>query len=323
MNELYTLHPIATWLAVLLLILLIGFLIAIVIGAYENKKLVTTHYVVTSNRLPEGFLGHKFCVLADLHNNSFGNCNELLIAAIDKIAPDFLLIAGDLIIGNEICNYDIAIGLLEQLAKKYPIYYAYGNHEQKVVKYEVQAASLQTMKKNATHGRCTSLTQYETHLKNIGIHILKNESLEYALPSGETIEIIGGLIDLDYFKRRNRPTMSNDYLEQLLGKNQKEHYQVLIAHNPMYFEEYAMWGADLVVSGHVHGGMVRLPFLGGVISPQMKLFPKYDAGLYTTKYQNHKSSMVVSRGLGIHTIKIRVFNRPELVCIQFGRKEKE
>ena len=79
----------------------------------------------------------------------------------------------------------------------------------------------------------------------------------------------------------------------------------------MYFDYYAKWGADLVLSGHVHGGLLRLPIIGGVISPQIKLFPKYTGGLYKL----NKAVMIVSRGLGTHTIRFRFFNPPELVVV--------
>jgi predicted MPP superfamily phosphohydrolase len=80
----------------------------------------------------------------------------------------------------------------------------------------------------------------------------------------------------------------------------------------MYFKEYIGWRADLVLSGHVHGGLVRLPFIGGVISPQVRLFPKYDAGLFSEQGYN----MVVSRGLGTHSYMPRFFNPPQLLVIK-------
>ncbi|MDE7197816.1 MAG: hypothetical protein K2O15_02920, partial [Lachnospiraceae bacterium] len=82
-------------------------------------------------------------------------------------------------------------------------------------------------------------------------------------------------------------------------------------HNPVYFDAYEAWGADLVVSGHVHGGIMRLPVLGGVISPALTLFPKYDGGVFYEK----ESTMILSRGLSSHTLPIRIFNPGELIVI--------
>jgi predicted MPP superfamily phosphohydrolase len=102
-----------------------------------------------------------------------------------------------------------------------------------------------------------------------------------------------------------------------IGSKEQENFQILIAHNPIYFKNYAEWGADLVVSGHVHGGIVRLPLIGGVISPAIALFPRYDGG----KYEQNGSTMVLSRGLGTHTIHVRVFN-PGEVCVIRVRGKK-
>lgn len=105
--------------------------------------------------------------------------------------------------------------------------------------------------------------------------------------------------------------MKKWYLTEQLGICDRKAFNLLLAHNPLYFDEYADWGADLVLSGHVHGGVVILPFLGGVISPQVRLFPKYYAGTYF----HGKSEMILSRGLHMHSFRIRLFNMPELSCV--------
>jgi hypothetical protein len=91
-----------------------------------------------------------------------------------------------------------------------------------------------------------------------------------------------------------------------------------MAHNPEYFEEYVTWGADLIFSGHVHGGMVRLPFLGGAVSPMIHFFPKYDKGLF----ENSNRYMILSGGLGNHTYKFRVNNLPEIVSVTLESEMK-
>ena len=107
--------------------------------------------------------------------------------------------------------------------------------------------------------------------------------------------------------------MDPEYLKTLLGQPSEENYTILIAHNPDYFPKYAEWGADLVLAGHVHGGMVRVPFWGkGVVSPNVRLFPKYDGGEFTIG----KSRMLLSRGLGMHTIPIRLFNPGEILEVE-------
>lgn len=264
--------------------------------SYENKNLEVTHYTIQSKKLPKSFHGSKFIVIADLHNNTFGKDNFILIQEIDKINPDFIVIAGDLIVGNDSNDFTTTINLLSNLSKKYTIYYGYGNHEQRVI----------------PEGRYKN-GQWKNYLKKLHqlkIHILENKSMKIT-KEGDSIEIVGLAIDLHYFRKQGIPDMKVDYLEKLVGKTDKKCYNIVIAHNPVYFKEYIKFGADLVLSGHIHGGMIRLPFLGGLVSPQYELFPKYDAG----KFAEEDNVMLVSKGLGTHTIKIRVFNRPELMVV--------
>ena len=107
--------------------------------------------------------------------------------------------------------------------------------------------------------------------------------------------------------------MPAEEIREALGEPAEGAYRILLAHNPDYFSAYAQWGADLTLSGHLHGGMVRLPKIGGLISPNWTLFPKYDHGLYTIE----EKKMIVSAGLGSHTIKLRINNPPELVVLDF------
>ena len=106
--------------------------------------------------------------------------------------------------------------------------------------------------------------------------------------------------------------MDTGYISKLVGSASKDKYQVLIAHNPQYFPEYADWGADLSLAGHVHGGIIRLPLLGGVVSPSIALFPKYDGG----EFKIGSKRMILSRGLGTHTIHVRMFNPGEIDVIR-------
>ena len=132
----------------------------------------------------------------------------------------------------------------------------------------------------------------------------------------KNINIRGLSIELDYYKPGKPEVLEEDYLNKLIGEKNPSDFDILIAHNPLYFPDYARWGSDLVISGHVHGGIIRLPFLKGVISPQMKLFPKYDAG----EFSIGNSKMLLSRGLGTHSFMLRVFNRPELVNVIIDNK---
>ena len=97
----------------------------------------------------------------------------------------------------------------------------------------------------------------------------------------------------------------------------KDKFNILLSHNPLYFETYEKWGADLIFSGHIHGGLINIPFIGGLLSPERKLFPKYSGG----DYNINDSKMIVSRGLGYSTINLRVFNNPEICVVELKVKK--
>ena len=156
-----------------------------------------------------------------------------------------------------------------------------------------------------------SWIEFKNRLRKKGVIFLDNESITMDW-KGEKLRITGVSIDADYFGFQTKKEMKPEYLPSLLGQCTKKEYQLLIAHNPVYFQNYAEWGADLILSGHLHGGMMRLPGIGGVLSPQAKFFPKFDSGIH--EYRN--SQMIVSRGLGSHSVMPRIFNIPELVYVK-------
>ena len=114
------------------------------------------------------------------------------------------------------------------------------------------------------------------------------------------------------FDDKEITTIDSKFLEQKLGDLNKNEFNILLAHTPFYFDEYEKWGADLTLCGHVHGGIVRLPLVGGLLSPDRKFFPKYDLG----EYIKNKSTMIVSKGLGGSKVLIRVNCKPEIVNIK-------
>lgn len=268
---------------------------------FENTNLEVTHYTINSKKIPYTFSRTTFLVLADLHNNLFAKNNQLLIEEINKINPSFIIIAGDMIVGKRTEDFKVALSLLTELASKYTIYYGFGNHEQRMI----------------PKGRYYNdrWENYIETLKQLDVHILNNNSAKI-IKEDESIIINGLAIDLEYFKKRRAKKMTRDYLEEKLGKLDDKCYNIVVAHNPLFFKEYISFGSDLILSGHMHGGIVRLPILGGVISPQYELFPQYDAG----RFEEGGQTMLISRGLGTHTIKLRAFNRPELMTITLERE---
>lgn len=236
----------------------------------------------------------RFAVIADLHDKDYGDHNRKLIEAIDAEHPDAIIAAGDLVNGIAGHKNNNAYELVRALADRYPIYYGAGNHEYRLKIYPEHYG--------------TMWADYESKLAGIGIRMMDNER---ARIDEAGIDIASVTVDRLYYKRFEHVEMTSDVIDDYLGPADAEAFQILIAHNPEYFEAYADWGADLTVSGHVHGGIMRLPFIGGIVSPRLFSFPKYSGGEYTR--DGHK--LIVSCGLGTHTIHVRVFNPGELSVI--------
>lgn len=277
-------------------VLYLVLLILIIDMILENHFFGTTFYKVKADRLPKEWDGKRILLLSDLHNNQFGKKNEKLITKIKELKPDALLIAGDMLIGHSDVDNTIAKELVCELAASFPVYYGKGNHEQKLSQNPLSMDS--------------SYREYVEDLERAGVRYLINETVKLW-----GANVVGLDIAVDFYRKRKRPKMDQEYLESIIGTAESDQAYVMIAHNPMYFQEYAKWGADLVLSGHVHGGIARIPGLGGVISPQYIFFPHYDAG----HFEEGNSTMILSRGLGAHTIKLRLFNHPELVVLDFYR----
>lgn len=274
------------WIGVILALLLI------VIVAYDSNRFILAEYKICSDKIKKH---SKVVLLSDLHNKCYGKDNIRLKQAIDMIAPDMILVAGDMMTSNEErTTYSVPIHLMKHLASRYPVFYANGNHEYRMKTYTEKYGSM--------------YQDYTGQLKSCGVHLLENERI--FLPESN-VEICGLEIERQYYRRFYHRPMREQYVEELLGASREDCFEILIAHNPDYFKEYVQWGADLTVSGHIHGGVVRLPFLGGVISPMMRFFPKYDGG----RFVQQEKTMILSRGLGMHTIPVRMFNPGELIVI--------
>lgn len=262
----------------------------------DGHRFQVREWKVTDNRIKKPC---RCVVLSDLHNKQYGPDNTVLLAQIRSLQPNLVLIAGDICTAVPGKSLKPALSFLEQLSREFPICYGNGNHEQRMKYYP------------KTYGNMAE--EYAAGLAGMGIHPLVNECRmleEYGLC------IYGVEIDRRFYQRFHKESMEPEYLSSILGKPREEHFTILLAHNPEYFEAYAKWGADLTVSGHVHGGVVRIPFWGkGVISPRLRLFPKYDGGIF----RHQGKTMLLSRGLGEHTIPIRVFNPGELWVVDFEK----
>lgn len=241
----------------------------------------------------------KLVLISDVHNKVYGEKNVPLIKAVKKINPDFIILAGDLVTSRAGEDMTPGLELARELSKDFKIYYGLGNHESKIKERRDKFGD--------------GFAFLKESLTDKNIVLLENEGAE--LPE-YNIRITGLELSLEYFAHFKLRKMEEGYLEGTLGKADTSKCNLLIAHNPDYFSEYAKWGADLVLSGHVHGGIMRLPVLGGVIAPSYRLFPKYDGGVFKEK----NSVMLLGRGMGAHTIPFRFFNPAQLYAVTLKTK---
>lgn len=275
----------------LILIAAVLFVLVMLVGIIDGNRFVVAEEEFTLPKLKKGC---RFVMISDLHNKVYGKNNQKVIDAVKKAHPDFIVIAGDLITSHANESIEPGVNLVKELSKDYPIYYAMGNHETKIKMYPEKYGDM-----------------YERLVQEIShpnVKLLVDES--YVLPE-YSICLIGLELERTYFARFKKKKLEQEHLKKHIGEPHNAYCNVLIAHNPDYFEEYAEWGAELVLAGHVHGGIMRLPLVGGVISPSYRLFPKYDGGVF----REGKAFMLLGRGMGAHTLPFRFFNPAELLVV--------
>ena len=264
---------------------------------YERDCLVTEEYRIASEKIHGQ--GKTIVFLTDLHNKEFGEENSRLLETVRKVKPDAVLFGGDGMVAKR-GNSDVRIplALLTELAKEFPVYCGNGNHESRMLwKSEIYGEAYEN---------------YRTALENAGIRYLSNEAADL----DSDIRIYG--LDLPksaYLPRSGE--IPEGLLKETLGEPDPEKFCLLLAHSPLFFEEYAAWGADLTLSGHFHGGTIRLPLVGGVMTPQYQFFYPRCAGNFELPGNGkEKSRMIVGRGLGTHSINIRLNDKPQVVVVR-------
>lgn len=225
----------------------------------------------------------RLCLISDLHNN-----RKNLSAVTKRIAsfsPEVILLPGDLVDKYKAENRRAEQFLEALQLLDIPVFYSAGNHELSYAEKYPQG--------------------WNEYLKKLpkGTCFLDNESV---LLEGKIKLCISGLsLPREFYKKGKLYDHPEELPELSVPQND---LHILMAHHPEYAKLYEKYHADLVVSGHLHGGLLRLPFIGGVVSPRLRL-PDCDAGLMPLK---NGGKLFVSRGLGSHTIPLRFFNRVEV-----------
>ncbi|MBE6990182.1 MAG: metallophosphoesterase [Ruminococcaceae bacterium] len=253
---------------------------------YENTALVTTCHTVSAERLPPAFDGFRIAQVSDLHNTGSARLVQRLVTELRQQAPDIIALTGDLIDARR-TDIDAAIRFIEQIRDIAPVYYVTGNHEASVSAYPTLANRLEENGVVILDNRTQVLTRGSGSVSLIGVHD-PHMAHESFVPDAE---IMAAQLRIAGYDR----TL----------------YSILLSHRPELLHIYAAGGIDLVLSGHAHGGQIRLPLVGGLVAPDQGLFPAYTAGLY----REGGTTMAVSRGIGNSILPFRINNRPELVVL--------
>ena len=268
----------------------------------ELRDFRVTKYRICSQKLNGIKREKKIIFLSDLHNRMYGEENERLLESIRNQHPDLILIGGDMLVRKDGNFYDKTVHFLAKLPGICPVYCANGNHEQKLKelpdKYE------------------QSYEEYKKALTASGIHMLENASETVKLDE-VPVKLSGLEIPLGAYARFGKKDLPLKEITDRIGEHGDD-YQILLAHHPGYMKEYLAYGADLILGGHYHGCLVQLPGIGGVISTNFTLFPKYSGGIY----QEGEQTAVVSRGLGTHSVPLRLWNWPELIVLELSGNER-
>lgn len=250
----------------------------------SREDLEISRYEVASQKLPESFDGFKIVQLSDLHGAEFGEDGMELVEKVKELEPDIIALTGDFVTDEG----DLAAveKLAARLVKLCPVYFVSGNHE--------FGSGLAVKVRNI--------------LERAGVKYLSNEYL--TISRGEDEILLGGVEDpLAY-----ADMLSPDELAQKMNDAAPDAFKILLGHRNYWMTEYPELPVDLIFCGHAHGGLIRIPGVGGLIGTDRRLFPDFDAG----EYNNGRYTLIVSRGLGNSVPIPRVFNRPEIVCVELS-----
>ncbi|MCR4956036.1 MAG: metallophosphoesterase [Lachnospiraceae bacterium] len=274
-------------------VILLGLiLIAVIWQIVELQQFHVVSYNIHSDKITTA---KKIAFLSDLHGKTFG---DRLINTLQKEQPDFILIGGDVISKKRSVEMDYMPEFLEQISKIAPVYYCFGNHETTI--------DAVISKEDEEYEK--RFLFYLEKISHYNIHLLRNEAVEV----GNDLLLLGLELPVDYFGKEDPLDLTKEAMEELLPPVNTKRFQILLAHHPRFGDVYGLGNYDLVLSGHTHGGLIRFPVVGSIISTELTLFPKYDGGFYCL---NNETPFVVSKGLGTHTFHIRVNDRAEVVML--------
>ena len=293
----------------LILLTLCGILIPVyVYSCWERNQLKTEYYRIYSGKIKKKC---RFVFLSDLHEKEFGEENALLLQRIQELKPDFILIGGDFPISHSSEDTDIrdeaekGISLLDSLKRKYKVYYSFGNHEEKLLSKKEERGRVSAFKKALE-----------------GVVLVDGRGIFLS----EGLFLAGFPLDISYYQplffKEKKPledAVKEKWRKAFSGEKRADSsaFRIVLLHSPFYKEEALSLGEDLLLCGHFHGGAIGIPFFA-LMTPQYRFFVREPRGLF----KKGKQYYFISRGLGTHTINLRLNNFPELSCFDLCPEEE-
>lgn len=266
-----------------IILLSVLFVLCIVCAIGFQSELEITEYTLKDSRIPEDLDGYKIVQISDLHNKTFGAGQQELVSAIESCSPDLIVLTGDMYTQSD-TNFDNVRSLLLEITTIAPVYSVSGNHE--YLNYELY-------------------TELRKFYQSVGVLDLVDETV--IIEVGDTDLLLHGIN-----QEHCHALAENDTSELHIPTLQEDEFGIILYHFANQFDALApaIEGHFCVFSGHTHGGIIRLPGLGGLISNDLSLFPPYDGGVY----EKNGTYLISSRGLGDAFIP-RFNNNPEVVCV--------
>ena len=261
----------------------------------KKSPIEFSHTELFPRLLPKALDGLRVCHMSDFHSAQFADHGELIAERVREFSPELILVSGDMADCSKDCDAEYFFSVADRLLD-FPIVCSTGNHELRIGKQKVPEV-------------------IEKACAERGITLLHNTHAELCV-RGESLLLFGYLQEFRWFteKGAKRARLRQDITARdvtlAVGECPRSRFSILLAHDPAPFAAYAEWGAPLVLSGHIHGGQVQIPGVGGLLSPAHRFFPEYSTGIY----RKGGSTLVVSRGLSISEMP-RINNRPEVAFL--------
>lgn len=255
------------------------FVIALLVGFFWCEQNLIVTEKVEVGAVPPAFAGMRIALISDIHGKEFGERNEVLLKKVAKLDPDIIAVTGDIV--HEGVPLSILPPLAKGLSQIAPTYYVTGNHEW------------------ATH----QVPEIKELLSSNGVRVLSNEYVMFER-EGQRLALLGAD---DNNGNADQKTIA-ELADEVRDKEGQDTYLLLLSHRNNRYKTYEAARIDLTLSGHAHGGQVRIPFTDGLIGPHREFLPEYTAGRYPLAY----GEMFVSRGLSDQWPAFRLFNRPDL-----------